>query len=64
MKMQCMDKAKLTVEGCYFNNKSSWETPIAGSSHRIFMPRGWYKGNTFIGSNFREALDWLHDKGY
>ena len=57
------DKAKLEVEGCYFNNKSSYEMPIADSCQKVFMPRGWYKGNKFIGYNFKEALNWLHDNG-
>jgi hypothetical protein len=62
--MQIADKSKLTVEGCYFNKQSSWELIAAGSSKRVFMPRGWYKGNKFIGYNYKQALDWLHDNGY
>ena len=63
-KMQQIDKAKLTLEGCYFNSKSSWEFYEAGSAKRVFMPRGWYKGNQFIGYNAKQALDWLHDNGF
>lgn len=62
--MQMSDKAKLTVEGCYFNRESSIEHPVATSSKTVYMPRGWYKGGVFIGYNYKEALNWLYDKGY
>jgi len=62
MNMQMSDKAKLEVEGAWFNPSSqpdkslAWGWPVNN--------KGWYMGNVFIGHNYKEALDWLHGNGY
>ena len=60
--MQQADKAKLEVEGAWFNPSSQYGKSKA--SHLPVNNKGWYMGDTFIGHNYKEALDWLHKNGY
>ena len=51
--MQRADKAKLEAEGAVYR--------------KGYYPdgrRGWYIKDTFIGYNYKEAIEWLHNNGY
>jgi len=59
--MQISDRAKLECEGCWYNPSSQY-----GKSKAAHLPvnnKGRYFKNQFIGSNYKEALNWLHRHG-
>ena len=60
--MYMSDKAKQEVEGARFNTSSQDDKSIAKCW--LMNNRGWYMGQQFIGHNYKEAIDWLHNNGY
>ncbi len=51
--MQRTDKAKLDAEGAVYRKGVKYP-----------FNTGWYIKNTFIGYNYKEAIDWLSKYGY
>ena len=57
--MQMSDRAKLEVEGCWYNPSSQYDKSLA--KHLPINNKGWYYKDAFIGDNYKEALNWLHN---